>query len=146
MRACVCLLSELSELCQQLRLLEDPVSQDVDALIAAASVEPSPRAVRDFKSKLDAVRLAYEPLMEQMLEVAKSDAHTFPQFAATDATKAEIKQAVELLFDVKVAGVTVVNSKGKKKRFGQVFGRRNDTKKAYVKLAEGSDIDFLGGE
>ena len=89
-RACVCLLSELSELCQQLRLLEDPVSQDVDALIAAASVEPSPRAVRDFKSKLDAVRLAYEPLMEQMLEVAKSDAHTFPQFAATDATKAEI--------------------------------------------------------
>ena len=65
---------------------------------------------------------------------------------STDATKAEIKQAVELLFDVKVAGVTVVNSKGKKKRFGQVFGRRNDTKKAYVKLAEGSDIDFLGGE
>ncbi|MEM1174152.1 MAG: 50S ribosomal protein L23 [Pseudomonadota bacterium] len=64
----------------------------------------------------------------------------------TDATKAEIKKAVEMLFDVKVAGVTVVNNKGKSKRFGRVQGRRNDTKKAYVKLAEGSDIDFLGGE
>ncbi len=64
----------------------------------------------------------------------------------TDATKAEIKKAVEMLFDVKVAGVTVVNNKGKTKRFGRVQGRRNDTKKAYVKLAEGSDIDFLGGE
>lgn len=64
----------------------------------------------------------------------------------TDATKAEIKKAVEMLFDVKVVGVTVVNNKGKSKRFGRVQGRRNDTKKAYVKLAEGSDIDFLGGE
>ncbi len=64
----------------------------------------------------------------------------------TDATKAEIKKAVEMLFDVKVAGVTVVNNKGKTKRFGRVQGRRNDTKNAYVKLAEGSDIDFLGGE
>ena len=63
-----------------------------------------------------------------------------------DATKKEIRQAVELLFDVKVEGVTVVNSKGKVKRFGQTFGRRNDFKKAYVKLAEGSEIDFLGGE
>ncbi|MEM6513646.1 MAG: 50S ribosomal protein L23 [Pseudomonadota bacterium] len=64
----------------------------------------------------------------------------------TDATKAEIKKAVEMLFDVKVDRVTVVNNKGKTKRFGRVEGRRNDTKKAYVKLAEGSDLDFLGGE
>lgn len=64
----------------------------------------------------------------------------------TDATKKEIKQAVELLFDIKVLGVTVVNSKGKVKRFGQAFGRRNDFKKAYVKVAEGSEISFLGGE
>ena len=64
----------------------------------------------------------------------------------TDATKAEIRQAVELLFEVKVEGVTVVNNKGKNKRFGQVRGRRKDTKKAYVTLAEGSEIDFLEGE
>ena len=64
----------------------------------------------------------------------------------TDASKAEIRQAVELLFDVKVDGVSVVNVKGKVKRFGRTMGRRSDWKKAYVKLAEGSEIDFLGGE
>ncbi len=64
----------------------------------------------------------------------------------TDATKAEIRQAVELLFDVKVDGVQVVNYHGKNKRFGMTRGRRNDWKKAYVRLAEGSQIDFLGAE
>ena len=64
----------------------------------------------------------------------------------TDASKAEIRQAVEMLFDVKVDGVSVVNVKGKAKRFGRTMGRRSDWKKAYVKLAEGSEIDFLGGE
>ena len=63
----------------------------------------------------------------------------------TDATKAEIKQAVELLFEVDVDNVQVVNVKGKNKRFGQTRGRRSDWKKAYVRLAEGSDIDTLLG-
>ncbi len=64
----------------------------------------------------------------------------------TDASKAEIRQAVEMLFDVKVDGVSVVNVKGKTKRFGRTLGRRSDWKKAYVRLAEGSEIDFLGAE
>ncbi len=65
----------------------------------------------------------------------------------TDATKKEVKQAVELLFDVKVDGVQVVNVKGKTKRFGQAKGRRSDWKKAYVKLAEGSSVEeFFGAE
>ena len=65
----------------------------------------------------------------------------------TDATKAEIRQAVELLFEVKVDDVKVVNVKGKIKRFGQTKGRRSDWKKAYVRLAEGSSLEsFLGGE
>jgi len=64
----------------------------------------------------------------------------------TDATKAEIRQAVELLFEVKVEGVQVANYRGKNKRFGRTLGRRNDWKKAYVRLAEGSQIDFLGAE
>jgi large subunit ribosomal protein L23 len=63
-----------------------------------------------------------------------------------DATKAEIRQAVELLFEVDVDNVTVVNVKGKAKRFGTTRGQRSDWKKAYVKLAEGSQLDFLGGE
>ncbi len=63
----------------------------------------------------------------------------------TDATKNEIRQAVELLFEVEVDGVTVVNVKGKEKRFGQTRGRRINWKKAYVRLAEGSNIESLLG-
>ncbi len=64
-----------------------------------------------------------------------------------DATKSEIAQAVKLLFEVDVEKVTVVNVKGKTKRFGRTLGRRSDWKKAYVRLAEGSSLEeFLGGE
>jgi large subunit ribosomal protein L23 len=62
-----------------------------------------------------------------------------------DASKSEIRQAVELMFEVEVERVTVVNVKGKTKRFGQTRGRRNDWKKAYVRLAEGSQIETLLG-
>jgi large subunit ribosomal protein L23 len=64
----------------------------------------------------------------------------------TDATKKDIRQAVEMLFEVKVDEVTVANYAGKIKRHGATSGRRNAWKKAYVRLAEGSHIDFLGGE
>jgi len=63
-----------------------------------------------------------------------------------DATKSEIRQAVELLFEVEVEKVTVLNVKGKAKRFGANRGQRSDWKKAYVRLAEGSQLDFLSGE
>ncbi len=63
-----------------------------------------------------------------------------------DASKAEIRRAVEMLFEVKVEGVQVVNVMGKVKRFGRTPGRRQDWKKAYVSLAEGSDISFMGNE
>lgn len=64
----------------------------------------------------------------------------------TDATKTEIREAVELLFEVKVVNVTVVNQSGKNKRFGATRGRRKDWKKAYVRLSEDSELDFLGAE
>jgi large subunit ribosomal protein L23 len=60
---------------------------------------------------------------------------------ATDATKADIKTAVEKIFDVKVESVNVVNVKGKSKAFRYRQGRRGDWRKAYVKLAEGQSID-----
>jgi large subunit ribosomal protein L23 len=59
-----------------------------------------------------------------------------------DATKKEIKRAVEALFEVQVEKVTVSNMKPKRKRFGQIEGKRNAWKKAYVCLKEGFDIDF----
>jgi len=63
-----------------------------------------------------------------------------------DATKPEIRRAVELLFEVQVVDVHVINCRGKIKRFGQSWGRRQSWKKAYVTLAEGQDLDFMGAE
>jgi large subunit ribosomal protein L23 len=62
-----------------------------------------------------------------------------------DATKPEVKAAVELLFKVQVTSVNLLNAKGKAKRYGRTSGRRRDTRKAYVCLAAGQEINF-GGE
>ncbi|MBV6273940.1 50S ribosomal protein L23 [Alcaligenaceae bacterium CGII-47] len=59
-----------------------------------------------------------------------------------NATKPEIKAAVELLFKVEVESVQVLNRKGKEKRFGRFMGRRNHERKAYVSLKAGQEIDF----
>ena len=61
-----------------------------------------------------------------------------------DATKPEIKAAVELLFNVKVSAVNVLNQKGKAKRFGKTFGRRDNVRKAYVTLKAGQELDLSG--
>jgi len=65
---------------------------------------------------------------------------------ATDATKPEIKAAVELLFKVQVKDVKVANVKGKQKRFGRFIGRRDSWKKAYVCLQPGQELNFVAGE
>jgi large subunit ribosomal protein L23 len=62
-----------------------------------------------------------------------------------DSTKYEIKAAVELMFKVEVKGVSVVNTKGKSKRFGKSMGRRDNVRKAYVMLKPGQELN-LGGE
>ena len=65
---------------------------------------------------------------------------------APDATKYEVKKAVEKLFNVKVRGVQVLNVKGKVKRNRYGYSRRPSWKKAYVRLEEGHDIDFATAE
>lgn len=60
-----------------------------------------------------------------------------------DATKPEIKVAVEQIFEVKVDSVNVLNVKGKAKNFGKTAGRKKGYKKAYVILEPGQDIDFI---
>jgi large subunit ribosomal protein L23 len=59
-----------------------------------------------------------------------------------DATKPEIRAAVELLFKVQVESVQVLNTSGKTKRFGRFIGRRRNVRKAYVSLAPGQEINF----
>lgn len=65
---------------------------------------------------------------------------------APDATKPEIKAAVEMMFKVSVNDVQVANVKGKVKRAGRFVGRRNNWKKAYVCLAAGQEINFAASE
>jgi large subunit ribosomal protein L23 len=91
-----------------------------------------------------------ERLMQLVLAPVISEKSTFVadknnQVAfrvAADATKPEIKAAIELMFKVQVDSVQVVNVRGKAKRFGQSFGRRRHWKKAYVCLKEGQEINF----
>ena len=60
------------------------------------------------------------------------------------ATKPEIKAAIEALFKVKVTAVNTITTKGKVKRFGRTIGRRNNVRKAYVTLKEGSELNLSG--
>jgi large subunit ribosomal protein L23 len=100
-----------------------------------------------------------ERLMQVLLAPVVSEKSTFVgelnnQYTfrvVTDATKPEIKAAVELLFSTKdrkieVEKVSVANVKGKKKRSGKMTGRRADWKKAYVSLKAGQDINFQATE
>jgi large subunit ribosomal protein L23 len=100
-----------------------------------------------------------ERLMKLLLAPVISEKSTFigekhNQYAfcvASDATKPEVKAAVELMFSTKdrkieVERVQIANVKGKVKRFGRSMGRRSDWKKAYVSLKEGQEISFVAGE
>lgn len=66
-------------------------------------------------------------------------------FVTSDATKPEVKAAVELLFKVEVDSVQISNLKGKVKRFGRTIGRRSNAKKAFVCLKAGQEINFAEG-
>jgi len=91
-----------------------------------------------------------ERLMQVLLAPTVSEKSTFVGDknnqvvfrVADDATKSEIRAAVELLFKVKVKGVQVSNVKGKEKKTGRIMGRRRNWKKAYVCLAQGQEINF----
>jgi large subunit ribosomal protein L23 len=76
---------------------------------------------------------------------ALGERHQMAFRVAIEATKPEIKAAIEMLFGVKVAAVNTLMSKGKTKRFRGRPGQRSDVKKAYVTLAEGQTIDLTAG-
>ena len=84
------------------------------------------------------------PHISEKATIVAEDAQQVVFRVASDATKPEIKKAVEQLFEVKVDTVRVLNVKGKTKRTARGMGKRKDIRKAYVRLAEGHDIDFIG--
>jgi len=105
-------------------------------------VNPTPAERKFDEGRLMQVLIA--PIVsEKATQVAdKSNAVTFK--VLQDATKPEIKAAVELMFKVEVKGVSVVNTKGKTKRFGRSVGRRDNIRKAYVMLQPGQELNFSG--
>jgi len=80
-----------------------------------------------------------------MSEKSTNVAEMYNQFVfkvQKQATKKQVKGAVEIMFGVEVDSVQVLNVKGKQKKFGKSLGQRSDWKKAYVKLKPGHDIEF----
>jgi large subunit ribosomal protein L23 len=104
--------------------------------------------------KVSAGKFSQERLMNVLLapQISEKATHVAEKNeqvifrVATDATKPEIKAAVEMLFKVSVDSVQVACVKGKIKRMGRLVGRRNDWKKAYVCLAPGQEINFAASE
>ena len=90
------------------------------------------------------LKILIAPHVSEKAAALADSANQFVFKVLPDANKSEIKGAVEMLFDVKVSAVQVCNVNGKRKRFGQMQGRRKSWKKAYVRLQEGQDIDFVG--
>lgn len=92
------------------------------------------------------MKVLLAPLVSEKTARLADESRQYAFKVLPDATKPEIRQAVEKLFEVQVTSVQVAKVKGKVKRFGQIMGKRSDWKKAYVTLAEGQDIDFMGAE
>ena len=88
------------------------------------------------------ISLIQAPHISEKASLAAENRREFVFQVLSEATKAEIKKAIELLFGVKVEKVTTLSVKGKRKNFGRISGKRKSWKKAYVTLAEGQDIDF----
>ena len=82
------------------------------------------------------------PIISEKSTVAAEKYNQFVFKVIKQATKKQVKNAVELMFSVEVDSVHVLNVKGKQKRFSGSLGQRSDWKKAYVKLKPGHDIDF----
>ena len=108
------------------------------------SQAPTPTPSRQKQERLMQVLLA--PVVSEKSTFVADKGNQYVFRVAPDATKPEIKAAVELLFKTQVKSVSVLNVRGKEKRFGRFMGRRNHWKKAYVALLPGQEINFVEGE
>jgi large subunit ribosomal protein L23 len=88
------------------------------------------------------MQIILAPIVTEKATFVAEKNHQVAFRVIADATKPEIKAAVELLFKVEVADVQVLNRKGKEKRFGRFMGRRRNERKAYVSLKDGQELDF----
>jgi large subunit ribosomal protein L23 len=127
----------------------DPkVEPKVDEIKVAAEKKAAKKAKvkavvverRTSQEKLINVLLA--PHITEKTSLAMQNHNSYAFRVRRDSTKPDVKAAVELMFNVKVAKVNLVNETGKTRRLGKVTGRTQDIKKAYVRLAPGQTIDY----
>ena len=82
------------------------------------------------------------PIISEKSTMSAEKRNQYAFHVLQDATRAEVRAAVEFLFKVEVTGVQILNQKGKQKRFGRFMGRRDHVRKAYVSLKAGQEINF----
>ena len=122
---------------------------------AAAKPAKAPAAKKKAEKKADApkrpahaegrlAQVLVAPIVSEKATMAAEKHNQVLFKVLRDATKPEIKAAVELMFKVTVDSVQTVQHKGKVKRFGKSIGRRDHVKKAYVSLAAGQELNFSG--
>ena len=92
------------------------------------------------------LKVLLAPIISEKASMATEKSNQVVFKVVADATKPEVKAAVEQLFEVEVQSVNICNIKGKSKRFGMRMGRRNGVKKAYVTLKPGQDIGLMTEE
>jgi large subunit ribosomal protein L23 len=92
------------------------------------------------------LKIILAPHMSEKAAIAADKRREYVFEVVSDATKPEVKGAVELLFKTEVATVRILNVKTKPRRFGQTLGKSKAWKKAYVSLKPGQEISFAGGQ
>jgi large subunit ribosomal protein L23 len=127
-----------------------PKADKADDVKAAAPKAPAAKkakvvkiaAVEKKTSPERLINVLLAPHITEKTSLAMQNNNSYAFRVLRNATKPDIKAAVELMFGVKVANVNVVNETGKTRRFGKTLGRTQDLKKAYVRLAPGQTIDY----
>jgi len=99
-------------------------------------------AVRKPLGKEGLFNVLLSPHVTEKTSMALQERNQYAFRVRRDATRTDVRRAVELMFEVRVERVQIVNEPGKTRRFGQRLGRTQDSKKAYVRLAAGQSIDY----
>ena len=101
-----------------------------------------PNAQRKPLGKEGLMNVLLSPHVTEKTSLALQERNQYAFRVRRDATRTDVRRAVELMFEVKVERVQVVNEPGKSRRFGNRPGRTQDSKKAYVRLVAGQSIDY----
>ena len=135
------------------KALKAPKIEESSSVEKTAKVAKAPKVkkakvvdIKDAPKKVASpeklINILVAPHITEKTSLAMQNNNSYAFRVLRDSTKPEIKAAVELMFDVKVANVNVANETGKTRRMGKGHGRTQDIKKAYVRLAPGQTIDY----